>query len=344
MSLEIPPQSIGVIVGLDLIGDGLLKLPFIRALRAAFPQARIDWLTAQGKTVYNGALRALTAPYVDQVLEQPAFLVHPATTALPPAYDILLDTRGRWRAALAARRLPHRLFIAPAARFMLSDRRPPRWWHKPPHIQDRLLQLVTLAAGFTPSLPGGIAVPAAERAIAVRLLPEAAVYLGLVPGAGNTVKIWPLPRFIALAQQQAALGRVPVFLLGPQETGWQAELAQAVPTARFPLQDPLWQGQLSLAATMAVGERLHLAVTNDNGTSHMLAAVDCPLVSLFGPTAAAKSAPRVSRNRIVMAQTFGQDAMTAIPVAAVAAAVQALLAELNSPVFSHVAGAATAGL
>ncbi len=322
-------KTVAVIVGLDLIGDALIKLPFVRALRIAYPDAHISWLTAQGKTAYAGPLRDLVAPYLDHILEQPAFLSDVSGQTEAPAFDLVIDTRGRWRYALQARRIPHQIFIAPAARFLFSSRRPPAAWHKLEHIQDRLLQLVTLASGRKPVVNGGIEIPRDFRTKAELLLPEGESYIGLVPGAGNTIKIWPLPRFIELAQQQVAAGRVPVFLLGPQETGWRAELELVVPTAKFPLQDPLWGGQLSLEATMAVGERLALTVTNDNGTSHMLAAVDCPLVSLFGPTAARKLAPRVSRGRIVTAQQFGQDTMAAIPVSAVAEAVEALLQEVG---------------
>ena len=35
------PNTILVYVGADLLGDGLIQLPFVRALRAAYPQARI---------------------------------------------------------------------------------------------------------------------------------------------------------------------------------------------------------------------------------------------------------------------------------------------------------------
>ena len=41
------PATICVYVGLDLVGDGLMKLPFLRALRAAYPQARITWLAGK---------------------------------------------------------------------------------------------------------------------------------------------------------------------------------------------------------------------------------------------------------------------------------------------------------
>jgi ADP-heptose:LPS heptosyltransferase len=78
---------------------------------------------------------------------------------------------------------------------------------------------------------------------------------------------------------------------------------------------------------MALAKRLTLAVANDSGTSHMLAAVDTPLVSLFGPTPAAKFAPLVSRRNMLTAQQFGSDRMSAIPVEAVESALTGLMAE-----------------
>ena len=321
-------HTVAVIVGLDLIGDALIKLPFLRALRAAFPGAEISWVTAQGVTAFSGPLRDAARPYLNHIFEQPEWLPsqkNPEPLFAAPHFDLIIDTRGRWREAVRARRVPHHLFLTPALRYLLSDRRPRRFWHKPVHIQDRLMELVQLAAGTVPVVKGGIAVPEEARAKVAAIMPAGARYIGLVPGAGNAKKIWPRENFIELALAQVKAGRVPVFLLGPQELSWLPDLQKMLPTARFPLQNQVWNGQLTLAATMAVGERLACAVTNDNGTSHMLAAVDCPLVSLFGPTEATKLAPRVSRAQIVRAQDFGGTAMTAIPVDAVVAAVSEIL-------------------
>jgi len=43
-----PPSSILVYVGLDLMGDALMKMPFVRALRETYPKARITWLAGKG--------------------------------------------------------------------------------------------------------------------------------------------------------------------------------------------------------------------------------------------------------------------------------------------------------
>ena len=44
-----PFYGIGVITGRDLIGDALIKLPFVRALRRGLPQRlHIHWITKPG--------------------------------------------------------------------------------------------------------------------------------------------------------------------------------------------------------------------------------------------------------------------------------------------------------
>jgi ADP-heptose:LPS heptosyltransferase len=96
-----------------------------------------------------------------------------------------------------------------------------------------------------------------------------------------------------------------------------------VPGARFPLQEG--GGAPSPLLTIAVAQRLVGGVANDSGTGHLIAAAGCPLVSLFGPTRAAKFAPAARRLEIVAAQEFGGDAMDAIPLHAVDEALGRLL-------------------
>jgi ADP-heptose:LPS heptosyltransferase len=325
------PHNIGVIVGRDLIGDALMKLPFLRALRNAFPRAKIHWITSQGLTAFSGPLREATKTLIDEINEQPAWLplADPprAGSGTVPFFDLLIDTRNRWREARTAKTLPHGIFIAPAMRFLFSDKRPPFFQAKPPHLCDQLLRLVGLACGRRPPATGSLPLTDDLKAQARKLLPPGKIYVGIAPGAGNMVKIWPRYRFEKLAMLQAAKGRVPVFILGPQELSWYDELVLNVPEAKFPLQDYGGWGvdRLEVGHTLAIASCLDVAIANDSGVGHMLAAMDCPLVSLFGPTSAEKLAPRVSRGVVVKAQDFGGAQMTAIPVEAVDAAVERVL-------------------
>jgi ADP-heptose:LPS heptosyltransferase len=322
------PATIGVIVGRDLVGDALIKLPFLRALRHAFPQAQISWITSQAPTAFSSLLREATMGLIDAIYETPAWVTG-AGAADAPFFDLLLDTRNRWKLAREVRRIvPHKIFIAMAMRYLFSDKRPNLFEAQPKHICDRLLQMVELAAGYKPPSVGSLPVPDELMQRARRILPEGKIYVGLAPGAGNAVKIWPRHKFEKIAQLQAAKGRVPVFLLGPQELDWYDELVAAVPSAKFPLQDyDAWgTAQLTISQTLAVAKCLDAVVANDSGVGNMLGAMDCRLISLFGPTSAEKLAPRVSHGKVIRAQDFGgSSSMGAITWEAVDAAVDAMI-------------------
>ncbi|MDD3181224.1 MAG: glycosyltransferase family 9 protein [Alphaproteobacteria bacterium] len=321
-----PIQIIGILSGREIIGDALIKIPFLRALRTTWPDAQIHWVTTKGSTAYSGPLRETIKPLINEVHEVPDWL-HSSSSAAPD-FDLLIDTRGRWKMALAARMsLPHKLFIAPAARYLFSDRRPSLFSKRPSRLIQRLLQTVELASGFAPPVTGRLPAPADFMAKARHILPEGQIYVGFAPGAGNPIKKWPLDHFIKVAQLQARMNRFPVFILGPDEMGIYDELFRAVPEAIFPLQaHEAWgDDKICLEKTLALGHCLDIAVTNDSGTSHMLAAVDCPLVSLFGPTSASKLAPSVSLGAVLRAQDYGSNDMIAIPPEAVHEAVNKVL-------------------
>lgn len=326
------PASILVYVGLDAVGDGLLKLPFVRALRSAFPAARITWMAGKGHTVYAGSLAPVVAGLVDEVLDQAdvGSRVGELFARRPLAgrsFDLIIDTQRRLLTSLIVRRIRHRRFISAAADFLLSDARPPKGWQRPAAMTRQLLALVELAAD-APAQPDAPLPrdPDCER-LADGLLPPGPTYVGLAPGAGGRHKCWPLDRFIALARRQHAAGRMPVFLLGPNEAPWAEEIRAALPQALLPLQG---LSATPPQLTIALGRRLAAAVANDSGTGHMLAAADAPLVSLFGPTPPEKFAPATRRLTVVRAQDFGAETMDAIPEDAVAEVLERSLCESGS--------------
>ena len=346
------PSTVAVIVGRDLIGDALMKLPFVRALRNAFPKAEINWITSQGPTAFAGPLREPTKTLIDKIYEQPDWLSVwngftkksgfkdmlqqlffysrvPEAQARAPFFDLVIDTRNRWREAIFARRIPHKLFIAPAMYFLFSEERPSFLGSRPTHMCDQLIELITLASNAHPISTGALPVGEAEMEKARGLLPPGRIYVGLAPGAGDLNKAWPRFKFEKLAQLQAEKGRVPVFILGPLELNWYDELKATVPSAKFPLQEyGMWGGAaITLEHTLAVGRLLDVAVANDSGVGHMLAAADCPLISLFGPTSPDKLAPRVTNGIIIRAQNFGSSLIRKITWEAVNDAIDQLLAK-----------------
>ncbi len=320
------PRSVLVYVGGDLVGDAVMKLPFVRALRAACPDAAITWCAGKHKSAFAGALRTLTVGLIDEVIEDAGFDRPLACLLHRPLggrhFDWVIDTQRGVPVSFLVRCIRHDRFISGSADFLLSDRKPPKGYTRPAAMVAQMLDLLELATGLPPNADAPLNLDDAARAAAAVALPEGPVYVGLAPGAGGRVKCWPLDSYVALARGQIAKGRVPVFILGPAESDWAADLKEAVPGALFPTAgaDP------TVGYSIALGARLSVAVANDAGAGHILAASDVPLVSLFGPTPAAKFAPAARKAKVIEAQGFGSDEMSAIPLSAVAEAVEALLA------------------
>ncbi len=323
-----------VYVGLDLVGDGLIKLPFVRALRRAYPDAHLSWLAGTGRSVFADALAPLVAGLIDQVVDDVALGGRAAELFTAPLansqlagrrFDLVLDTQRRVLTTLIVRRIPHRTFVSGAARFLLSDRRPADR-RKPPGMVHQMLALLEAASGRPAEPFGTVALATAYTAAAREVLPPGPVYVGIAPGAGGRQKCWPLESFVDLARRLAARGKTPVFLLGPGEVDWVGRLRAEVPEALLPLQsEPARRFGATPLITIALAGRLAAAVANDSGAGHMLAAADAPLLTLFGPTDPAKFAPLVSRGTILTAQAFAAGSMAAIPVEAVDQALAALL-------------------
>jgi ADP-heptose:LPS heptosyltransferase len=326
-------MEILVYSGLELLGDGVIKLPFLRALRHAWPGSRITWLAGKGPTVYSSVLAPLVAGCIDEVIADAGIGSRTSELwrrrPLPGRrFDLVIDTQRRVLTALILRRIRTRCFISGAADFLLSSRRPPRPVAKPESMVGQLMALLALASG-KPAQPGfDIVLPPEWTAAAAAQLPAGPVYVGIAPGAGGAAKRWPLDRFVALARLQLERGRAPVFLLGPAETEFLAELRQATPQSRFPLQDAAGAtaAEPSPLLTMALAQRLAAAVANDSGAGHLLAAAGCAMVSLFGPTRPQKFAPAARRLAIVDARDFGEPEMASIAVETVAAALERMLA------------------
>lgn len=286
----------------DALGECILKVPFLRALRIAYPRARISWIHGIGSAFFAGPLQPLVADLIDEIIPGIILPQRPSPldllrNPLPSRdFDLIIDTQKYIQRTLMLRHVRHKRFITSAWRYrFFSDALPPPELVLPKHLVDKLLGLVAAAAGRV-IRPPPVAPLAPEWAVLARsLLPPGPVYVGIAPGAGNKTrgKVWPLERFVALARDQQGKGRTPVFLIGPGEAGWIETIRAGVPGAVL----PGWENgkprgpEAAPAATVAMGALLTAAIANCSGTGHMLAAGGAPMVSLFGPTDPEKYVP-----------------------------------------------------
>lgn len=115
------------------------------------------------------------------------------------------------------------------------------------------------------------------------------------PGARYWFKAWPAERFALLADRLAGTFGCRILIGGSAP---EAELAQRI-AALTKSGAAALAGRVPLLPYAALLKRCALFVGNDNGPMHMAAALDVPVVALFGPSDPAEWGPRGSVARVI---------------------------------------------
>ena len=127
------------------------------------------------------------------------------------------------------------------------------------------------------------------------------IIIGFNPGAAfGPAKCWPVENFIKLGHMltgsdELNSAKIRILVLGTEkekETGDQ--IVASMGDAALNL-----AGSTDLSSVMAIIEKLDLLVTNDSGLMHAGAALDRPLVALFGSTNPVTTGPWSRKSRIV---------------------------------------------
>jgi heptosyltransferase II len=275
------------------LGDTVMAVPVLRALRAAAPARQL---------VAAGPWAALLEGQgcADVLVRYPRGWwgrgrATPALRALRPETAVLLP--GSLESAVAARLWGARRRIGLATReraWLLTDPVPvpsPR----PHQIDEYLLALGPLGVPATDRTPRLLPPPrgSAARRAARGLLeqsgvtpgadgPRVGVHLGAAFGPAKT---WPAHHVAGFCRLARAAGLLPV-LLG---TGDEAARARAV-LAAAPAASLVGRDRPDILP--AVLAELDALVAADTGVAHLAAALGVPVVTLFGPTDPALTAPR----------------------------------------------------
>ena len=166
--MEPSPKSILVYVGGDLVGDAVMKLPFVRALRQAWPEAQITWCAGKHRTAFARELAPLITGLIDEVIEEAGF-DQPMSLILrrPLAgrhFDLIIDTQRGVGTTLLLHRLRHGHLISGAARFLLSSVKPPRDYRRPAAMVGQMTDLIALASGKPAMATGRLSLDAKVEA------------------------------------------------------------------------------------------------------------------------------------------------------------------------------------
>jgi lipopolysaccharide heptosyltransferase II len=275
------------------LGDMVMALPALAALRAAEPHARITVIGRWAALLSGQGLADVCLPYPRRL--RPRVTMGRVLRADPPALAILLPNSIESALAACWWRAERRVgFDTDGRRALLTDVVPlpaPRHHQVDEYAalveavgapvgEDvvpawRLLEHPTIEAELHALLEGA-GVPAGARIVGL--------HLGAAFGRS---KLWPAESFGRLATRLLRAGLTPL-LLGSPADGAVAEIASKA--ARHPPLSLVGRDRPSILPWLLA--RLACLVSADTGVAHLAAALGVPTVTLFGPTDPGLSAPR----------------------------------------------------
>jgi lipopolysaccharide heptosyltransferase II len=294
------PRRIAIFRALYL-GDFIVAVPALRAIRSQFPQAEITLIGLP----WTAALVHHYQRYIDRFVEFPGY---------PGLTEGTVD-RGRLEHFLAEQRAYHYDLvvqmhgsgsISNAFVCELGGKVTVGYYEQAsptgltisapyPREQHEIFRNLGLAAllGCTQLFPRLEFPLCAEDHTEVATLlrelnvSEDTLLIGIHPGSRSPARRWPAEYFAVVADELVQrFGARIVVTGGPNEK----DIAQAV-IERMQTQAINLAGRTSLGGLAALISRLSLFVSNDSGPIHIACALQCPSVTVFGPAEYERWAP-----------------------------------------------------
>jgi heptosyltransferase I len=306
-----------LIVKTSAIGDVIHTLPSLWSLRAYFPQAHITWLVEESAADlligHPAVNRVLVAHRKSWLADLRAGRVARALTGFThfvrelrgTRYDLVIDFQGLLKSALwvllargvrkagFGRGMEH----AEHSYLVLNERVPAVDMNQ--HAIDRSLLL--LKGLGVPAIQVRYALPVSAKhdsdadalLSACDVRPEDRI-VAVNPMARWPTKLWEPESFAALADRLESEGLCVVFTGGREDRPALDEIGRFMRKRQRRL-----DGKTSLMTLAALYRRALVVVTTDSGPMHLAAAVETPVVALFGPTAPWRTGP-YGPNHIVL--------------------------------------------
>jgi len=328
------PRNI-LVIDFGQLGDVVMSLPALRAVRERYPHARITVIVGR-----PGAEIIDMSGYADATIEVDRISLRDGSKPLSVLriFRVVKDVRRRkfdFVIDLHSFSETNLLGFFSGAPKRLFSRRPGRsldflanFNPKPPvdkndpdqHLIDRYLDvLVPLGIKDQPRVPRLTTTVADGRTIDAMLRKAKAEsgtpLVGLFPGAGHPGRCWPVEQFAQLADFLIRNDGVrPIIFVGPEERHLVARMRALFPSACVILE------KLSIPQLAAAQARLAVFVSNDTGPVHIAAAVGTPIVVLIDLPRPHAYVPTGTSQRLIFSES-----VTAIEVEQVYASTRELL-------------------
>jgi heptosyltransferase-1 len=307
-----------LVVRLSAMGDVIHTLPAVAALREAFPEAAIDWLIEErwaellcAPGTSRRGPRSERRPLVDGIptvrLVQWRKSLLTLVTAQQIAtvwndvrdirYDIAVDLQGAIRSAVLARLSGAReIFGAAEPRESAAS----LWYTRKvvtrgTHVIQQNVSLVEAIAQRKLEIPQAPLPhdPASEAEVCKMLTEQDIQRFAIInPGAGWGAKRWPAERYAQVSRALGEQGVRSIINHGPGEESL-AEIVQGASRATA----IAWK--CSISQLIALTRRAALFIGGDTGPLHLAAALQVPVVAIFGPTDPARNGPYGTRSIVL---------------------------------------------
>src|SRR6202008_4628831 len=284
-----------VVRGTNWVGDSVITVPALRALRRVLPEAKIKLVTRPGnKGIFS------EADYLDEVLpydRKGALSIIPQIREWKRRdFDLAVLFQNAFEAALIPflAGVPLRLGYATESRqALLTHPLTLPDWRSSRHEVFYYLYLVTALeqmlfgqSTICESEPDASIQISETRKIEAREflraygVAEKDSVVAICPGSINSrAKRWPAEAFATLADRLIDSQRR-VLLIGSKD---ELDVTENV-TRQMRNRPVVLTGKTSLDQITAVLDRADLVVTNDTGPAHVAAALGRPTIVIFGPT------------------------------------------------------------
>jgi heptosyltransferase-2 len=316
---EINPREVERILirGTNWVGDAVMSIPAMRAVRRIFPKARISLLVRPWvRDVYA------SVEFVDEILDYDKQGIHRGWRGRSrlvaglkrERFDLALLLQNAFEAALLTwyARIPLRIGYARDGRgFLLTHACRIHPELRTVHQAYYYLGILAEAGLLEPcpwkrkdsAIDITIGVRDSDRESASRLLDGEGIgadqpLVGLNPGAYyGGAKRWIPDRYARVADALVIKYGVGIVIVGSaDELTFAQEIARQM--SRVPA---ILSGKTTLGQLMAVIKRCELFITNDSGPMHLAAALDTPQIAIFGSTSEIATGP-LSRDAEVIRQ------------------------------------------
>ncbi|WP_371363063.1 Lipopolysaccharide heptosyltransferase 1 [Sporomusa rhizae] len=288
-----------LIVKLSAIGDVIHALPVASALKQQFPEARITWVVE--KPAYD---ILHNNPYIDEIIifnkvnfktvagfikNAPGF-----TTALRQhRFDLAIDLQGLFKSAAIAflSGASKRLVYCNARELSHLVSKQICGPNQDGHVVDRYLDVVRALGCLADNPEFVIHITNKEAELAVAKLKQAGMeidrpYIVLIPGTNWPNKCWPTKHFAQLADKLYDENIIPVIVGSPADTALARDI---IAKTKIPPVD--LTGKTSLKELSYILKNAQKVVAGDTGPMHLAAALQTPVIALFGPTDPKRNGP-----------------------------------------------------